>query len=234
LNNKKYKHWEESLESSLLWISADAGCGKSVLTTFLIDIHEKRKREKATIVCYFFFKNDNDEQKSSTYALCAILHQIYTSQPELLKHASLQLARKGPTVTKQFDTLWTIFKATVEDSDANNIICLIDGLDECEKLSGNKLMMSLANYFRSGQDHLTAGSFLKVIITSRPDNSIKAAFQNLADIRLRGEDETVAISHDVELVVRAGISKMRGSGPPKELLADLQNKLIKGADRTFL
>jgi len=200
----------------------------------LIDTHEKQKREKATIVCYFFFKNDNDEQKSSTYALCAILHQIYTCQPELLKHASLQLVRKGPTVTKQFDTLWTIFKATVEDSDANNIICLIDGLDECEKLSGNKLMMSLANYFRPGQDHLIAGTFLKLIITSRPDNSIKAAFQNLADIRLRGEDETVAISHDVELVVRAGISKMRGSGLPKELLADLQNKLIKGADRTFL
>lgn len=194
----------------------------------------RQKTEKSKNVCYFFFKNDNDEQKSSDYALCAILHQIYTYEPELLKYASLQFARKGSTVTKQFDTLWAIFKAIVEDGDRNDIICFIDGLDECEKSSGNKLMVSLANYFRSGQANLTGGPFLKIIITSRPDNSIKAVFQNLADIRLRGEDETTAISHDVELVVRAGISKMSGSGLPKELLADLQNNLIKGADRTFL
>jgi NACHT domain len=118
------------MESSLLWISADAGCGKSVLTKFLIDTQLRQKTERPKNVCYFFFKNDNDEQKSSTYALCAILHQIYTYQPELLKHASLQFARKGPTVTKQFDTLWAIFKATVEDGDANDIICFIDGLDD--------------------------------------------------------------------------------------------------------
>jgi hypothetical protein len=204
------------------------------LTTFLIDAQVSQKPKKPKSVCYFFFKNDNDEQKFSTYALCAILHQIYTFQPKLLKHASLQFARKGSTFTKQFDTLWGILKATVEDSEANDIICFIDGLDECERSSRKRLMISLANYFKAGQAHLTTGPFLKVIITSRPDNSIKTAFQNLAGIRLRGEDETIAISHDVELVVRAGISKMEGSGPPKELLADLQGELVKGADRTFL
>jgi hypothetical protein len=95
-------------------------------------------------------------------------------------------------------------------------------------------MLSLASYFKPGQAHLNNGPSLKTIIASRPDNSIKAAFQNIQGIRLRGEDETAAISHDVELVVQENIGEMKASGLPKELLADLQAELITGADRTFL
>lgn len=234
LEHEKYKHWEDCLDSNLLWISADPGCGKSVLATFLVDELPNRPTKGAENLCYFFFKNDSDEQKSSTYALCAALHQIYTFQPELLKHALPQFTRKGSTILKQYDTLWSIFKATIEDPEADDTIFLIDGLDECEDLSRHKLITSLARYFKDGQAHLTAGPSVKVIITSRPDNAIKGAFQNLAGIRLRGEDETTAISDDVELVIKESIGDMEGSGLPRGLLNDLQDNLIKGADRTFL
>lgn len=46
---------------------------------------------------------------------------------------------------------WAIFKATVEDSDADDIICFIDGLDECENSSGNELMILLVNHFPPSQ-----------------------------------------------------------------------------------
>ncbi|KNG52749.1 ankyrin repeat-containing protein [Stemphylium lycopersici] len=37
-------------------------------------------------VCYFFFK-DNENQNSLPNALCSILHQLFASQPGLIKHA---------------------------------------------------------------------------------------------------------------------------------------------------
>src|SRR5271170_5002479 len=63
LSHGKYKHWEEGLYSNLLWISADPGCGKSVLMKFLIETQATLATAKPKNICYFFFKDDNDEQR---------------------------------------------------------------------------------------------------------------------------------------------------------------------------
>jgi len=36
LKHPKYQNWRQECRSSLLWLSADAGCGKSVLASFLV------------------------------------------------------------------------------------------------------------------------------------------------------------------------------------------------------
>src|SRR5205807_10584826 len=50
----KFKDWVGKKTSSLLWLSADPGCGKSVIASFLVD-HLKTRPD--TVVCYFFFKD---------------------------------------------------------------------------------------------------------------------------------------------------------------------------------
>jgi hypothetical protein len=97
----------------MLWISADPGCGKSVLTSFLVDA-QPTHNSRATI-CYFFFKDDNDQQRKSNFAIAAILHQIYTSQPSLIKHALKWHQAKGTDVSTSFPALWKVFIETVED-----------------------------------------------------------------------------------------------------------------------
>ncbi|GKT48348.1 vegetative incompatibility protein HET-E-1 [Colletotrichum spaethianum] len=53
-------------------------------------------------------------------------------------------------------------------------------------------------------------------------------------IRLRAEDETDAISHDVSMVIKARIDDLIDRGFPVALLENIQLELIKRADRTFL
>ena len=84
LEHDNYTQWWQGQEDDLLWISADPGCGKSVLARSLID-NELRGSSTHTI-CYFFFK-DNEEQDSLVTALCAILHQLFDTQPRLLQYA---------------------------------------------------------------------------------------------------------------------------------------------------
>jgi protein SERAC1 len=55
-----------------------------------------------------------------------------------------------------------------------------------------------------------------------------------AIIRLRGEDETDAISDDASKVVNANIEIMFGQGLPMDILEQFQAELIARADRTFL
>jgi len=58
----------------MLWVSADPGCGKSVLVRYLAD--EVLPGSSARTTCYFFFKDDFEDQRSATGALCSILHQL--------------------------------------------------------------------------------------------------------------------------------------------------------------
>jgi hypothetical protein len=217
----------------MLWVSADPGCGKSVLASFLIDNHGI-ERETATNVCYFFFKDDNEEQRNSISAISALLHQICKKQPELLHHFITAQSMKGPTAVKQFQTLWEIFIQIVQDPESNDTVCIIDALDECEKKSRKEFTDALVEYFRAERKHQPGSPILKVLITSRPDNAIKTSFSKLSNIRLRGENETEAISQDVERVVQVSINELESSGLPRELLGGLQEQLIERADRTFL
>src|SRR5947207_3768346 len=79
LRHGKYQYWSQEQKSSLLWVSADPGCGKSVLASFLVDELKspESQRDLSGTVCFFFFKDDNDKQKSAAFALCALLHQLF-------------------------------------------------------------------------------------------------------------------------------------------------------------
>src|SRR5579871_3337423 len=58
--HKTYQNWLESPDGGLLLLSADPGCGKSVLSRFLIEEVLPVKLPRATI-CYFFFKDSPDQ-----------------------------------------------------------------------------------------------------------------------------------------------------------------------------
>jgi len=84
LSHDRYREWRLGQSYPLLWISADPGCGKSVLARSLVD--RDLKHDGDASICYFFFK-DNEEQDNLPMALCAVLHQLFNQQPKLLHHA---------------------------------------------------------------------------------------------------------------------------------------------------
>jgi hypothetical protein len=263
LEHEVYRSWFNAEASSLLWISADPGCGKSVMMRFLIDHNKNQDLIKETNTCYFFFKSDNKEQRNPAHALSAILHQIYTAQPILIKHAMRELNKKGKSI-RTLGTLWKIFVDTIEDQQARSTLCFIDGLDEMDSRQLKEFVDLVSKYFTTLQQSRRKHSrpHLKFLIASRPENSIKTAFDlspattnNIGEegelgsmtvehpstfigeifmTRLRGEDQTDAISQDIELVVRAAIQRLSQGGLPGQILKCLEKEIIKRADRTHL
>jgi len=237
LNHPKYQEWLQNQESSIVWLSANPGCGKSVLSSFLIDVLKHDDDASSFNLCYFFFKDDNREQRNATFALSALLHQIYTSQPRLVQHFVSKQSSGNTDVTKHFSSLWNIFKATVTDPGSKRTICIIDGLDECDKDSRKEFAVALAEFFKEAkqpQENTSCTASLKVLILSRPDNIIRNSFSSLPNVRLRGEDEIEAVNQDVDRVVQASMNDLEKAGLPQQILVDLQHKLVKGADMTFL
>ena len=69
----KFHKWHQSSPddpAGLLWVSADPGCGKSVLTRYLVD--DLLLNDNTRTVCYFFFKDDFPDQRSAAGALAAL------------------------------------------------------------------------------------------------------------------------------------------------------------------
>ncbi|KAK3318225.1 hypothetical protein B0H66DRAFT_622041 [Apodospora peruviana] len=134
--HKKYKDWLESADGGLLLLHVDPGCGKFMLSRFLLEEVLPVKMVKDT-VCYFFFKDSPDQNNTAT-ALCALIHPILTSRPELTDVVRADILENGTALTVKERVLWNIFgKITMQlRRTGRNTVCVLDALDECQKEGG--------------------------------------------------------------------------------------------------
>ena len=237
LNHPKYRDWHESSRDDLLWISADPGCGKSVLAKYLIE-NELQTTETHT-VCYFFFK-DNDQQDGVATALCAMLHQLFSHRRQLIRHAIPAWDKDGAKLTNEISELWRIWLAAAKDSEANHVTCVLDALDECKEAERNKLIHFLADFYRQTlTSPASRQGRLRILVTSRPYDDIYRGFRaipsTLPTIQLRGEDENDRISQEINLVIQAQVVKL-ATELKLELhtTRQLEKKLLEMEHRTYL
>ncbi|KAL3254416.1 hypothetical protein ABHI18_008950 [Aspergillus niger] len=239
IGHEKFHAWQGSSGnglSSLLWVSADPGCGKSVLTRYLVD--EVLVSNDKRAVCYFFFKDDFTDQKSATSALSVILRQLFIAQPHLLHDAILDKADTDSSkLTQSFSELWSILMSVSTDPKAEEIICLLDALDECHDEDRSRLINAVNDFYANTHKN----SKLKFLITSRPYEHIRRGFSPLITesptIHLSGDDgkEAEQISHEINLVIRKrvqDISKQRSL--MKEECTMLIDRLTAVQNRTYL
>jgi hypothetical protein len=129
LQHPQFEKWKRSSHDDVLWLSADPVCGKSVLSRALIDEKLVTDSEEPVTLCYFFF-NDNEEQSSATTALCALIHQLISQHHEILWDVSAEADRYETDLMSDFDALWNLFIKVAKD--IGDVICVLDGLDECK------------------------------------------------------------------------------------------------------
>jgi hypothetical protein len=233
LQNPHYLHWWNSRCNDLLWISADPGCGKSVLAKSLID-DDLGASSSTVSICYFFFK-DNGEQNNLATALCAILHQLFSQQPNLLRHALPSWEKNGNKLQQEAGELWRIFIAATSDPTSANTICVLDALDECHPDDQKQLIHRLEDFC-----HRTDPStWLKFLITSRPYDEVKDKFKAITDsfphIHLKGEEENDQIREEVNLVVRIRVKELAETASlSSDVQRRLEHQLLQMEHRTYL
>ncbi|KFG77466.1 hypothetical protein MANI_024959 [Metarhizium anisopliae] len=235
LENSQYLDWWSSSHNDLLWISADPGCGKSVLAKSLIDVD--LNTSSSVSVCYFFFK-DNEEQNNLATAVCAVLHQLFGMQPDLLRHALPSWQRNGTKIQQEVDELWRILVAAMSDSAFLNTVCIFDALDECRPSDRAQLIEKLEKFYT--QNHSSTGqSWLKFLVTSRPYDEIQEGFrpatQLFPHIHVRGEEENERIHEEISLVVKMRVAELGESlHLTPETQQRLEQQLLRMEHRTYL
>ncbi|KAE8142341.1 purine and uridine phosphorylase [Aspergillus pseudotamarii] len=237
LQNPSYLGWWNSCGNDLLWISADPGCGKSVLSKSLID-NDIQACGSEVSVCYFFFK-DNDEQNNLATALCAILHQLFSQYPSLLRHAVPCWEKNGERLQQEPDQLWRILLAATSDPTSPKTICVLDALDECRPVDQKRLIQRLTDFYNQATLPTTRENWLKFLVTSRPYDDIQNNFKPITDlfphIRLQGEQENKQIHGEIDLVVKTKVKELaETSGLPADVEQRIADQLLQMQHRTYL
>ncbi|KAL6402688.1 hypothetical protein AUP68_14144 [Ilyonectria robusta] len=228
----KHEHFQTWLnqESGPLLVSADPGCGKSVLAKYLIDYGLPR----STTICYFFFKDQ--DQNTVRQALCALLHQLFSQKQSLIGHAMIQFHEDGPSLINSIESLWKVLQNAIKDPQAGPVIMVLDALDECAESEFTDLMRNVESQFHS--DHL-GHSKLKYLLTCRPYDQIVSKFRGLLDafpnIRIPGEEESETISQEVNHVITRRINQlsMKKRLSP-QIKSHLEKRLQETTHRTYL
>ncbi|KAI1367088.1 hypothetical protein F5Y08DRAFT_299380 [Xylaria arbuscula] len=229
LKHENFQRWLKQ-DSGPLLVSADPGCGKSVLAKYLIDSGLPR----SSTICYFFFKDQ--DQNTSRQALCALLHQLLLLKPCLIGHAMKQFNTDGPGLINSTSSLWTVLRNAVQDPKAGPIIIVLDAIDECAELELEDLVENIESQIHSDQ---SSPGRLRYLLTSRPYAQILSKFRDFLDdfpyVRIPGEEESEAISHEVNKVIKYRVESLT----KRKILSDpvkhhLERSLLKIPHRTYL
>ncbi|KUL81610.1 hypothetical protein ZTR_10658 [Talaromyces verruculosus] len=235
LDSEEYQQWWNAPRNDLLWISADPGCGKSVLARSLIDDIFRSYDPNISIV-YFFFK-DNDEQNQLSTALCAVLHQLFSNQRQLLQYALPSWESNGEKLTHETEDLWRVFMEATTAPMAGKTICVLDALDECRVHDRGELIDKLRHFhaqYRSDKQN-----WLKFLATSRPYDDIKDRFQPITEtspkLHLRGENKNDQINKEINHVVKIRVDELSKKLKLKsKTQLSLQQELLQMEHRTYL
>ncbi|VUC34817.1 unnamed protein product [Clonostachys rosea] len=227
LEHEHFQGWLKQ-ESGPLLVTADPGCGKSVLARYIID----HGLPRSATICYFFFKDE--DQNTARQMLCALLHQLFSQKPALIKHAMPHYDKDGKRLTASTNSLWNILRITVRDPQAGSVIIVLDALDECAQTEFEDLVRNMKTQFHSnGSDDVK----VRYLLTCRPYEQLVSRFRDLLDsfpnIHIPGEEDSETISQEVSRVITHRVNQLPSS-ISSEIKSHLEKRLHLASHRTYL
>jgi hypothetical protein len=183
LASPKFTEWKERA-ASRLWLYGNPGCGKTILSSTIIE-HLLRhcNNDISTVTVYFYF-NFNDTQKRD---------------PELMLRSLLyQLLQRSSTISKGVDALFSScdngqrqpsLHALLEVTQQvmhqfTYVYIVLDALDECTQRSELMHMLAIVAKWQLNNTHL--------IMTSRKEWDIESSLQTYIK-----EEDTICLQMDV-------------------------------------
>lgn len=242
LENDKFLDWRENEGPDLLWLSAKPGSGKSVLAKTIIDEGlATLSHQKQSAVCYFFFKDISPYQRSALSAISAILHQLFSAFPSLVKHALVPYGLNGKELLHLFNEMFGILCQAATDPTVGQVVCVLDALDECSDDDRFSLIEAITNFYHETKNASSVDNQpkLKFLITSRPYSHIHSQLHDLIKetptIHLSGDHESEKIKSEIDLVIDVNVPKLAAErGFDEEATKHLLEELHTVDNRTYL
>ncbi|PSN67547.1 ankyrin repeat protein [Corynespora cassiicola Philippines] len=229
-----YQEWLADMNHPLLGITGGPGKGKTMLAIYITEVLQPVVDAAENILLYYFCSNRDKNRNTALTIMRGILHQWIDLHPHLAK--DIKNSFEGTEATRytisSFISLWRVFLTLLRQSTSSQVVCVLDGLDECEKESLKQLLSAVGSYLSKPGEK--SRPRLKLIILSRPQPAVlESKLGQYQQIEL--DASNTEISHDVERYIFAKVAELASEqNLSKEMVAQVQRTLLAGADGTFL
>ncbi|KAJ5494606.1 hypothetical protein N7463_010693 [Penicillium fimorum] len=238
LQSPIFQNWQSNKSSCLLWVTADLGCGKSVLCKHLIDKRLFGLESSYTTICYFFFKDTSPESRSATNAVAALLHQLLSrcSRNAMEYYVLPAYLKNAGKVYQNLDVMWSILRRISTSQEGGRIIFVLDALDECEAKDQKDLIRRLRDL--QAYNESRSRNHLKVLVTSRPyfniENEFSELIESIPGIRLPSEKLCTQLHSKMNYVVHARVSQLGTRIVSEATREELLRGILATENRTYL
>lgn len=215
LQGKPYSAWKTQ-QNSFLWLHGIPGCGKTILSSAIID--DLKNNACFPTLLYFYFDFTDKTKQSFENAIRSLISQLYNKNKQLQKY--LDSLYFLCNIGKQQPSLETLHKTLLNMiQQAGEVGVIFDALDEC--LKRNEPYWGLLPWIQGFQN---SQMNCHILITSRPEQDIESAIKN----RAREQDiisiQSALIEDDINSYIHA---KVREDGRLKrwESRPDIQEEI---------
>ncbi|KAI9926350.1 hypothetical protein MW887_004114 [Aspergillus wentii] len=234
IRHPSYQGWLEGTNPPLLWISGGPGKGKTMLAIYITEELHPMVDSAQGVLLYYFCSNRDRNRNTAVAIMRGIIHQWLNFHPHLAQYIKNYF--EGSETTKytisSFVSLWRLFLIMLQQSGSCQVVCVLDGLDECEKESLKQLLDALEDYLLKPEE--TTRSSLKLILLSRPQPALlESKLGRYRRIKL--DDSDMEVGKDVEKYISAKVAELASEQTLSEdMLLHIREALMAGAEGTFL
>ncbi|KAH0563335.1 hypothetical protein GP486_002097 [Trichoglossum hirsutum] len=149
LKSLTYEEWQTSPSRNILHITGPPGSGKTVLARFLVDHLAIRSQSsgdgRVRCVLHFFFDFKEGYHGSFLALVRTFLLQLLDANPGLVRHLQW---RSEPVRSVDTEGLTSLLFSMLKDPEMEEIVCIVDGFDECEEASLEDLKRFIQEFCR--------------------------------------------------------------------------------------
>ena len=231
--------WFSRTEShQVFWLNGLAGTGKTTVTRTIAELAARQ----GILGASFFCSRDSSERSDYNLIFPTIAFQLAEGDTRVaVKISDAVIDNLDISSMRPEEQLKTLILQPLRERGSAHIplLIVIDGLDEChDPAAAEKILLSLS---RNGAFSLP---FLKVLVTSRPISSARAAFKDdslssLSHVVALHELDTTDVDEDIRLFINVRLQEGarqpdRFDVPPDWPPPSLVDKLVRKSASLFI
>jgi hypothetical protein len=182
LQGAKFTKWKESA-ASRLWLYGIPGCGKTILSSTIIEhLLQHCQDDSSMVTAYFYFDFNDAEKQDPELMLCSLLYQLLQRSVTILKDvdalfSSCDNGQRRPSVH-------ALLEATQQAAqEFTQVYVVLDALDECTQRSELMDVLEAMAGWKLDNLHL--------LMTSRKEREIESSLESYVE-----ERDTVCLQRD--------------------------------------
>lgn len=221
-----FAKWKKT-QNSFLWLYGIPGCGKTILSSTIIEDLEKPLQCQSLLYFYFDF-SDKDKQTLENM-LRSLMSQLYSKCGGVSKEfdslfSSCENGRRQPSC----ESLCKAFLHIIEQ--VKEVWIVLDALDECRTRNGEPtkgLLSWIKDLLSSEQRNI------HLLVTSRPEQDIKSIVSEFAHNDDIVPIQSSRISDDIRAYIRTRVRKDNGLKRWQSYLEvqnEIETQLMEKAD----